>query len=113
MIEKIVLDYLSDALKVPTHMQQPEQTPEQYVLLQKVGSGRRNHISDATFAIQSYGDSLFQAAELNEEVKAAMDDIILLDSVSSSKLNSDYNYTDTKRKKYRYQAVYDLTYFEG
>ena len=27
-------------------------------------------------------------------------------------LNSDYNFTDVTTKKYRYQAVYDLKYYE-
>ena len=40
----------------------------------------------------------------------AMDNIISLDSISKSKLNSDYNFTDTTKKQYRYQAVYDLVY---
>ena len=34
-----------------------------------------------------------------------------LDAVSASRLNSDYNFTDTTTKRYRYQAVYDLVYF--
>ena len=36
--------------------------------------------------------------------------IVELPDVSRSALNSDYNYTDTDTKTYRYQAVYDLTY---
>lgn len=32
--------------------------------------------------------------------------------ISKCTLNSDYNYTDTARKKYRYQAVYDIVYFK-
>lgn len=30
--------------------------------------------------------------------------------ISKAKLNSDYNYTDTTTKSYRYQAVYDLVF---
>ena len=49
--------------------------------------------------------------EINEEVKAAMDEIIVLPEISRSKLNSDYNFTDTEKKRYRYQAVYDITHY--
>ena len=60
--------------------------------------------------MQSYAPSLFEAAELNERVKAAMDDLILLPDIFSAKLDSDYNFTDTATKQYRYQAVYNITY---
>ena len=63
-----------------------------------------------SLSIISYAESLYYAAALNEDVKQAMDDIIALDTVSSAELNSDYNFTDTETKKYRYQAVYDLVY---
>lgn len=112
MIEKIVLDYLNDALEVPVFMEMPgeKNRPDKYVLIEKTGSSMNNYISTATIAIQSYADTLYSAALLNEDVKTAMDDIIILDSVSKAKLNTDYNFTDTTKKQYRYQAVYDLVY---
>lgn len=112
MIEKIVLDYLSEKLNKPVYMETPSNPPTSYVLLEKTGSSRENHIDRATFAIQSYDESLYKTALLNDAVKRAMDDIIELDNISKSSLNSDYNYTDTTNKKYRYQAVYDLIYME-
>ena len=48
----------------------------------------------------------------NEKVKAAMKRIIEQDEISRSTLNSDYNFTDVITKKYRYQAVYDLKYYQ-
>ena len=45
-----------------------------------------------------------------ETLKAAMDSAADLDAVSASRLNSDYNFTDTAMKRYRYQAVFDFTY---
>lgn len=110
MIEKIVLDYLNNTLRVSAFMEKPAKPPEKYVLLEKTGGSSENCIKSATFALQSYADSLFDAAILNEEVKTAMGNIIVLNEVMSSKLNSDYNYTDTTKKQYRYQAVYDLFY---
>ena len=41
----------------------------------------------------------------------AMEKIVEMDDISKCQLNSDYNYTDTTRKKYRYQAVYDMVHF--
>lgn len=110
MIEEIVVKYLNDVLSVPAYMEMPEEKIERFVLIEKTGSSIEDHIQNATLAIQSYAPSMWQAALLNEEVKKAMDNIITLDSVFKSRLNSDYNFTDTTMEKYRYQAVYDLVY---
>lgn len=110
MIEKIVLTYLLKALDVSVYMEHPEERPDTYVLIEKTGSRRVNYINHATFAIQSYALSMMEAAELNELVKAAMDELIVLPEISASSLNSDYNFTDTETKQYRYQAVYDLVF---
>lgn len=110
MIEQIVLAYLSEALDVPVYAEKPDQKQEEYVLIEKTGSSVENFIYSATLALKSHAQSKYKASELNEKVKKAMDEIILLDSISKSKLNTDYDFTDTTKKEYRYQAVYDLVY---
>lgn len=112
MIETIVIGYLNRHLTVPAYAERQEEPPTEYVLVEKTGGGRRNLIEKATVAIQSYAESKFRAAELNKEVKAAMKEITALDNVSGCYLNSDYDYTDTETKSYRYQAVYDITFFD-
>lgn len=111
MIEQTILDYLNDTLTEPCYMEEPEGI-DTFVLLEKTGSSLSNHVYSATFAIQSYATSLYEAAELNEKVKAAMLTIAAeLNTVSKCSLNSDYNYTDTTKKRYRYQAVFDITHY--
>lgn len=114
MIELIVKDILENALAVDVLMELPDFATyrrENFVFLEKTGSGRQNHISEATVAIQSYGASLYQAASLNEEVKAAMDAAGLADPrIFSAKLDSDYHFSDIDNHRYRYQAVYNITY---
>ncbi len=111
MIEKIIKDYLEKKLSVNVYLEYPDTPTESFVILDKTGSSRENLIPAATFAVQSYARSKYEAAELNELVKIAMDELIELDEVTSSKLNSDYPFPDIKRKKYRYQAVYDVTHY--
>lgn len=111
MIEKVILDYLTEKLSVPVYMEVPENMPETFVVVEKTGSGEENYIYTAMIAIQSYAETMAKAAALNESVKEAMDDMIALKEVTSSKLNSDYNYTDTAQKNYRYQAVYDVVHY--
>lgn len=112
MIEKIILDYLAGA-GVTAYMEIPEGGGVMpYVVIEKTGGSLDQHIRRATVAIQSYGASLYQAANLNTQIIALMEDIVLLPEISACELNSDYNFTDTTKKEYRYQAVYDLVYFE-
>jgi len=110
MIEKIILDYLNEVLDVDVFMEVPEKDIESFVVLEKTGSSKTNHIPSATIAAQSYGPSMYDAALLNEQVKAAIENMVELDEISAVRLNSDYNFTDTRTKKYRYQCLYVVTY---
>lgn len=111
MIEETILDYLSEKIQVMVRMEEELDMPDEYVLVEKTGGGKTNHIRRATIAVQSYADSLYRAMQINEEVKEAMEDIVALDEISRCTLNSDYDYTDTARKKYRYQAVFDIVHY--
>ena len=111
MIEIIIKNYLAEKLSMPVVLEVPADPPKSFILLEKTGSNREERIDRAMLAIQSYAPSMYEAARLNERVKAAMDSAAELDAVSASLLNSDYNFTDTTTKRYHYQAVYDLVYF--
>ena len=141
MIEKIVLDYLraiefkelvlpdekyliiqgrsrlavptGKVLDIPCYAERPEKEPNRaYIVIEKTGSENENHLQDATVAVSSYAKTLYEAAALNEEVKREMLKITRLSEVSAARLNSDYNFTSTAAKAYRYQAVFVLTYYE-
>lgn len=110
MIEKIIFDFLNEK-SIQAYMEEVPEMPEEYVLIEKTGSGGTDGVNHATIAIQSFSTSLFKTAKLNEKVIDIMRSCVKLDSVCKCELNSDYNYTDTQRKKYRYQAVFDITYY--
>lgn len=110
MIEEIIIRYLNDVLDVPVYAEMPKDKQESFVLVEKTGSSVNNYIHSATIVLQSYAKSMNSTARLNEKVKKSMDDIVIHRQISKSKLNSDYNYTDTERKQYRYQAVYEVFY---
>lgn len=113
MIETTLLKYLEEALDVPVSLEVPENKPPVYVVLQKTGSRRENRLDTATFAVQSIAPSLYEAAELNEQVKAAMEGLPYAEkNVFRAELNSDYNFTNTQTKERRYQAVFHITYKE-
>jgi len=116
MIEVTLLNYLKTKLTVPVVMEKINDS--EYVLVEKTGGGETDHLYDATFIIQSYSNSLYNAALLNEKVKKAMlgDGITTYgieeeNNICMCSLNSDYNYTDTTTKNYRYQAVFNIVHY--
>jgi len=111
MIETVLLEHLRDAVDVPVVMEVPEQMPERFVVLEKTGSSVRNHIFSATVAVQSWAPRMAEAAALNDAVKQALLYGDLPNEITRVSLNSDYNFTDPDEKKYRYQAVYDITHY--
>ncbi len=111
IIETVVLEYLNRKMKVPVHTEVPEKPPKRYVVIEKTGGSKKDHICSTTLAIQSIAESLYEAALLNEQVKEQMETIADETDISKCELNNDYNFTDTTTKKYRYQAVFDLVHF--
>lgn len=111
MIELIILNHLNDVLNVPVSLEKPRSEVGTYVVFEKTSSDKTNHLPSATFAFQSYAESLYNAAVLNERVKESVESLIELHEIRGLDLNSDYNFTDTTTKEYRYQAVYDIRYY--
>ena len=113
MIAKKVIDYLLTALsELGTYvgMEAPSALSN-YVLIDQTGSSRRNHIVTTTIAIQSYGSSLYDAMLLNEAVKSAMEGFEELADITRVELETDYSFTNTATKQYRWQAVYSITHY--
>ena len=111
MIELLILEFLKEKLDVPVYLERPNLLDENFVFFEKTGSSRENFLESSTFAFQSYGQSLYEAASLNERVKQSLFDMETLNEISKVKLNSDYNFTDTELKQYRYQAVFDIYHY--
>ena len=111
MIEIITLVHLEKHLLVPVHTEKPTNPPNRYVLIDKTGSSKNNHLPSATIAFQSYAESKYEAARLNEEVKEAVERMIELDEIRGVTINTDYYFPDISTKKYRYQAVYEIGYY--
>lgn len=110
MIELIIKEHLEKILSVPVYLEHQEKMPESFVIFEKTSGGYKNKLNSATFAFQSYANSMYEAAILNEELKAAIFKLTENKNIGGVRLNSDYNFTDTMTKRYRYQAVFDITY---
>lgn len=113
MIEKIIYDYLKQETQCPVYMEAPKEPPVKYVVIQKTGSMMKNRIKTATIAVQSIDETLYKAADLSGKVidlllNASLEHL----NVFGIELDTDYNFTNTTTKEYRYQAVFSITYKE-
>lgn len=111
MIEEIVLNFLTVKMNVPVFMEEPEEKPDSYLIVEKTGSGVENFIWNASVSVQSYGKTLYDAAQLNSDVILAMQSLTTDSNVCRVELNSDYNFTDATTKRYRYQAIFDIVHY--
>ena len=114
MIEITVLNYLISknltGINNNVYLEVPESPPAEYILVEKTGSGEMDRINQAMIAVQSISrTSLVTALGINELVKTAMKEFPEESTeIYACKLNSDYNFTNTETKEYRYQAVFNL-----
>ena len=109
-IEGIICDYLSRKLNCTVLPEKPQRPFGKMVFVEKTG-GTGQFIKHSTIALQSYDDSLYKAASLNDDVIDAMYGLIEHDKVCHVELNSNYNYTDTTTGEYRYQAVFEVVHY--
>lgn len=120
-IEGIVIQYLNQKLSeeemdVTAYIQEPgigrpDSDRDKYLIVQRSGSRRENHLYSSTIAVQSYAGSIYEAAKLNEKVIEIMDNITELDRITAVDLNSTYLFMKTSTKQPRYQAVFDLYHY--
>lgn len=114
IIEEILKDFLKEKLKLDVFLEYPKNyKKDDFILIEKTSSSNENRLLSATFAIQSYGESMYKAALNNEKVKEAMLFLANDKRIGSIKLNTDYNFTDLEMKRYRYQAVFDIYYYKS
>lgn len=112
MIEEIVREHLKAQMNTDkVYMEVPEKPLKKIIVIEKTGSRMVNLINYSTIAVQSYDESLEKTAKLNELVKAAMFSLADNAGIGKVKLETDYNFTDITTKRYRYQAVFDITHY--
>lgn len=111
MIEATVINYLKEILNIPVYAEIPEKKPKNFVIVERIDSGDKDHIKAATLSVYSYGESLYDAASLDEDVKYAMKNMIILDIVSSCKLGGGGRNNDNANKLPRYESIFNVIFY--
>ena len=111
-IEAKIIEYLKEVLETNAiYAEVPEEPGTEYYVVDKTGGSMTDRIKSSTIAIQTYGPSKLRASEMNEDVKEAMDGLVLLDEIGSCRLDSDYNFTNIAKRQHRYQSVWNITHY--
>lgn len=112
MIETLIINRL-EAAGLRAFAEDPaDPTQKPYYVIQKTAGSAPQYLRRATVAVQSYGETMLGAAQANAVMIPVVLGMAEHSAVSRVELNSDYNFTDTEKKRPRYQAVFDFTYYE-
>lgn len=91
----------------------PNEYNEYYYVLEQTGSSTTNQIVTTTIAIQSYAPSLLEAMVISKDLEKCMETFAETSNyVARVELVTDYNFTNTATKQYRWQAVYNITHYK-
>lgn len=111
IIEYLIAELSEAFAPVPVRAERPENLPEAFVIVEWIGAGEADHIRSATVAVQTYAGRMVDALQMCETAIEAMQALPDKNRVTAVELNSAYNYTDEEEHMYRYQAIFDLTYY--
>lgn len=110
LIEMTIRDYLLGKIQnIPIEVEEPT-NESKYIIFRVIERGKLDLIKSVTVEFYCYGESKFEAATLDEELRTAMENIVELGSIFSSKLGGGNDSYDTDLKKYRYRSYFNLTY---
>lgn len=110
LIEKTIRDYLLETIKnVPIEVEEPEGETK-YIVFRVIDRNKTDLIDSVTVEFYSYGKSKFEAASLDNELRTAMENIVVLGSIYSSKLGGGNDDYDEDLKRYRYRSYFNLFY---
>ena len=112
MIELAIKEHMERLLDAPVFFEFPQDQTQRFVVLKIENNPRENLLDSAMLVADSYGGSQLEAAGLNTIVKMVLDSLIELPRISASHRGGDYPAFDTQNKRYRYQAVQNITYYE-
>lgn len=110
MIEQTVLNYLIETLDTnDVYLELPDDLPDSFVVFHVIDRGEVDKIKAVTMEFFSYGKTKLEAAELDEKVREAMDNIIDLPDITC-RFGGGNDSPDTTIKRPRYRAYYNIFY---
>lgn len=112
MIESYLIDYLQQEVRIPVYAEQPEQKPALFIVLTRLGGSVRDRIPWIAVAVQSYANTLFGASSLMARACTSMGRLEEQALICGCRLNSCAAFNNPDTHQYRYQATYEINYYE-
>ncbi|MCL2492508.1 MAG: hypothetical protein FWF33_00490 [Clostridiales bacterium] len=114
-IEAEIINYLESRVDVPVYADVPEERPESFVTVERVGGSISNHVIDtANIAVQSWADTRYNASELADRVDTAILSMpAAIGGVTRIRRDTVYNFPDPDHISGRYQGEYDVTFYNN
>jgi hypothetical protein len=110
--EEFFIEYLNENMDgVQAYGDEPDPAPPFFLTVEQVGGGGENTLGRADIAVQSWAPTRAEAGQLNARVIAAMRAAAADPRISKCHLDTSYNFTDTTKKRPRYQAVFEVVHF--
>lgn len=109
-VEKVVIGWLSANAGWPVFGDQPKTRPEQYIIVDRTGGPRESMVLDqAEILIEVYAkDSRLEASDKANEIADIIPQLVAIEAITRSKVNSVVRLDDTIAQYYRYQIYVDV-----
>lgn len=112
MIDVTIRDYLlTQITNTVIVFEQPQERPNEFILLQKIDGGETNKLKASTFSIKAKATNQYTAAVMNESIKSAMFEINTLDDVSGVRQGGEDGRIDTSNQMYEYETIWNVYHY--
>ena len=112
-IEKFLFDFFNEKMDTPAYLEKPNGLTMPFTVIDVTGIREMSPgVYFATAALQSYSHSKFEAEELNRAVMETAESLRDCMEIGGASLDTYTPFTDVTRKMYRYQAVYNIVFYD-
>ncbi len=112
-IEEYLLNKFIAEFDYPTFLEYPDGLTAPFIVIDVTGVKPLGpSVYQAVVAFQSYAQSKYETSELNRAVIETAKELIKNDEIGAADLDTYTPYPDVLRKKYRYQAVFNIVYYD-
>jgi hypothetical protein len=112
-IEIFLKDYFNEKMDTPAYLEKPNGLTMPFIVIDVTGVREMSPgVYFATVALQSYSHSKYEAEELNRAVMDVAEHLRDCMEIGGASLDTYTPFNDLVRKIYRYQAVYNIVFYD-
>lgn len=112
MIETILIDQLKTVTGLHAYVMVPDDMPDEFYIIDRTATDKTDHITTVNCAVQAYAKSAARAAEMAEASVVALEQLAERADFSKCAMYNLYMFTDTVRKRPRYQTMFEIIHYE-